>query len=132
MGQKIAIDTNILVRFLSGDDADQFEGVLRLFSSNTVWISNTVLIETEWVLRKPLGQSKESCVRAFETLLNLENLEFEDWATFEAVIKAYKIGMDFAETMHLYTANRNQLIFHSFDQSLVKNANMLGAKAELL
>ena len=132
MVQEIAVDTNVLVRFLSGDGAEQFQRAVELFSSNVVWVSNAVLIETEWVLRKPLAHSKEVCIHAFETLIDLENVEFEDWSAFDQVIQAYKIGMDFADAMHLYTANRNTRTLYSFDKILVKHAVTLSAKAQLL
>lgn len=131
MVQEIAIDTNILVRFLSGDDAEEFEQAVRLFSSNKVWISNTVLIETEWVLRKPLGHDRTECLHAFETLLMLENTHFENESVFSRSIKAYKIGMDFADAMHLYIANDHHLPLYTYDKALAKQANDLGANAQL-
>ena len=132
MVQEIAVDTNVLVRFLSGDDVKQYQRALALFSSNVVWISNTVLIETEWVLRNPLAQKKEACIHAFEILIDLENVEFEDWSTFDRAIQAYKCGMDFADAINLFSANRNALEFYSFDKGLVRQADSLHAKAQLV
>lgn len=47
----IAVDTNVIVRLLTNDDPHQTEKVARLMEGNSVFISKTVLLETEWVLR---------------------------------------------------------------------------------
>ena len=47
----VAIDTNVLVRLLTADDAAQHRVALKLFSSNEKYIPDSVVLETEWVLR---------------------------------------------------------------------------------
>jgi len=47
----IAIDTNIVVRFLTHDDAVQYKKAYKLFNEHDVFIADTVILETEWVLR---------------------------------------------------------------------------------
>ena len=47
----VAVDTNILVRFLVADEPEQARRARELFSLNTILIPTTVLLETEWVLR---------------------------------------------------------------------------------
>jgi len=44
-----AIDTNVLVRLLTRDDADQ-AGAADAFISKGAWVSHLVLAETFWVL----------------------------------------------------------------------------------
>jgi predicted nucleic-acid-binding protein len=46
-----AVDTNVIVRLLTRDDEAQFQKARKIFSSHDVFIPNTVLMETEWVLR---------------------------------------------------------------------------------
>ena len=46
-----AIDTNIIVRLLTGDDASQCQQARHIFESHEVFIPDTVILETEWVLR---------------------------------------------------------------------------------
>ena len=41
-----AIDSNVLVRFLTGDDPDQSQRALILFRDRAIWIAKTVLLET--------------------------------------------------------------------------------------
>jgi predicted nucleic-acid-binding protein len=47
----IAIDTNVLVRFLVDDDKTQAGIAEALIRANEIFLSRTVLLETEWVLR---------------------------------------------------------------------------------
>jgi len=46
-----AVDTNVLVRLLTGDDPKQTATVRSLFVAEPIWIAKTALIETGWVLR---------------------------------------------------------------------------------
>ena len=43
----LAVDTNILVRFLTNDDKKQAELARRAMRDNEIWLSKTVLLETE-------------------------------------------------------------------------------------
>ncbi|MDZ7967304.1 MAG: PIN domain-containing protein [Nostoc sp. DedSLP03] len=47
----IAVDTNIIVRFLTQDDELQFQKSKEIFQTQDIFISDTVILETEWVLR---------------------------------------------------------------------------------
>ncbi len=51
MESMIAVDTNILVRFLTRDDEQQYQKSLNLFQNFNIFIPDTVILETEWVLR---------------------------------------------------------------------------------
>ncbi len=46
-----AIDTKIVVRFLTHDNEDQYPKAYKLFKDRDVFIADTVILETEWVLR---------------------------------------------------------------------------------
>ena len=46
----VAIDTNIIVRLLTRDDESQYKKVLALFKKHDIFIADTVILETEWVL----------------------------------------------------------------------------------
>jgi predicted nucleic-acid-binding protein len=47
----IAVDTNIVVRLLTQDYEQQYNKSLALFQEQEIFIPDTVLLETEWVLR---------------------------------------------------------------------------------
>ncbi len=58
----IAVDTNVLVRLLTGDDPEQEAASRALFARQSIWIAKTVLLETAWVLRSLHG-FKEGAMR---------------------------------------------------------------------
>ncbi|WP_287265562.1 hypothetical protein [Moorena sp. SIO3A2] len=47
----IAVDTNVVVRLLTQDDQLQFNKSVEIFRKQEVFIADTVILETEWVLR---------------------------------------------------------------------------------
>jgi len=47
----ISIDTNVIVRLLTQDDPVQFKKSQELFKNHEIFITDTVVLETEWVLR---------------------------------------------------------------------------------
>ncbi|MFX8316487.1 PIN domain-containing protein, partial [Acinetobacter baumannii] len=55
-----AIDTNVIVRFLTADDATQAAVARRAIEAGDIFIPTTVLLETEWVLRSGYGFSSEA------------------------------------------------------------------------
>ena len=87
----LGIDTNVLVRFLVRDDEAQFEQARQLIKreiggKEAVFISQLVLLETEWVLRSRYGLKKPEIVAAFSSLLDTVELEFEDEPSIEEAV----------------------------------------------
>ena len=74
----IAVDTNILVRFLTNDDKKQAELARKTMRDNEIWLSKTVLLETEWVLRYSYDFDPGQILGGFRALLGLSNLQIED------------------------------------------------------
>jgi predicted nucleic-acid-binding protein len=73
----IAFDTNMLVRALVLDKPAQADVVRELMAANTVFISRTVLLETEWVLRARYKKTKDQLQGFFIALLASENAVVE-------------------------------------------------------
>lgn len=46
----IAVDTNIVVRLLTQDEEQQYNKILKLFQEQDIFIPDTAILETEWVL----------------------------------------------------------------------------------
>ena len=53
-----AVDTNLLVRLLTRDDEAQYRRAYTVFGSGPVLITDTVWLETEWVLRYAHGRGR--------------------------------------------------------------------------
>ncbi len=101
----IGVDTNVLVRFLVRDDEAQFERARRLIKRETgrgesVFISQLVLLETEWVLRSRYGVSKTAMIAALAALLEARELQFEDEPSVEEAVYVWKdCSAEFADCL---------------------------------
>ena len=51
MDKLISVDTNVIVRFLTEDDQQEFEKAKDLIKKNSIFVPTTVVLETDWVLR---------------------------------------------------------------------------------
>ncbi|HKM69718.1 MAG TPA: PIN domain-containing protein [Stellaceae bacterium] len=49
----LAVDTNVIVRYLTRDDVEQFAKSNALIRGEAVYVCTTVLIETEWHCAAP-------------------------------------------------------------------------------
>jgi predicted nucleic-acid-binding protein len=121
-----AVDTNVLVRLLTGDDPGQEAAAGRLFAAGPVWIAKTALLETGWVLRSLCGFEEGAIREAFKKLLGLENGHAEDEGAVAAALALTARGIELADAMHL-ASRPPGAAFVSFDQSFVRRARRAGA-----
>lgn len=120
----IAADTNVLVRFLINDDPDQNRRAKNLFDKNRIFISATVLLETEWVLRGAYGQTCARILESFQALLGMQGVAVEDAGRLAGALVWYESGLDFADALHLASASAAQT-FATFDRRLIRRAGKL-------
>jgi predicted nucleic-acid-binding protein len=121
----IAVDTNVLVRLLTGDEPKQEAAARRLFASETIWIAKTVLLETGWVLRSLYGFEESAIRDAFTKLLGLKNVYAEDASSVAAALALTVHGMELADALHL-SSRPPAAAFVSFDKSFVQRARRAG------
>ena len=120
-----AVDTNVIVRLLTGDDPKQAAVAKTLFASTEIWIAKTVLLETGWVLRSLYG-FEESVIRdAFGKLLGLKNVEVEDEPSVAAALALTAHGIELADALHL-SSKPAGAAFVSFDQAFIRRAKRAG------
>jgi predicted nucleic-acid-binding protein len=122
----IAVDTNVLVRLLTGDDPKQTAAARALFARESIWIAKTVLLETAWVLRSLYGFDEGAIRDAFRKLLGLENVQAEDESSVAAALALTAHGIEFADAMH-QGSRPPDVPFVSFDRSSVQRARRAGA-----
>jgi len=77
-----ALDTNILVRFITGDDSSQTDRVHELFRTaeerhEMLFVSLPVTLELIWVLVSTYEAPKAAIAEALQHLLGLPYLRFE-------------------------------------------------------
>jgi predicted nucleic-acid-binding protein len=126
----IAFDTNVLVRVLTNDDPAQARRAVKRLRTETVWISRTVLLEAEWVLRHAYGLDAPAVGRAFNILLGVPSIEVEDRAAVLRALDWHASGMDLADALHL-AASAAASAFISFDRDLARVATRAGAEPEV-
>jgi len=114
----LAVDTNVIVRYLTRDDAEQFAKASALISGEDVYVCTTVLLETEWVLRR------ERVIAALGAFAGLPRVTLEDPASIAKALDWTRRGMDFADALHLAKAQGCEA-FVSFDQRLAAAANVM-------
>lgn len=108
------------------DDPTQAESARSLFTSESVWIAKTVLLQTEWVLRTVYGFDPKIVVHGFRKLPGLPNVQVED---SHGVIIAFDLAahaLDFADTLDISSGPQGAA-FCSFDVRLVRRATRAGA-----
>lgn len=120
----LAIDTNVVVRYLTGDHPQQSRKAKVLIDSERVFIVSTVLLETEWVLRGVYGFTAVEIAKAFGALAGLPSVTLEDAAMTAKALEWTARGMDFADALHLAKSQGSEA-FVSFDRRFVRVAKEL-------
>ncbi len=120
----ISVDTNIVVRFLTGDDYSQFERAKELFKKKEIFIPLTVILECEWVLRYAYKFNISEINNAFKALLGLSNVACENSGTISQAIQWHEKKMDFADAIHLAKSQNCNLLL-TFDKKFIKIASKL-------
>ena len=120
----LAVDTNIIVRYLAADHPEQFAKASALIHGEDVYVSSTVLLETEWVLRRGYRFSRDQIKAALTAFAGLPRVTLEDAAVAAKALEWMRSGLDFADALHLAKAAGSDA-FVSFDQRFAAVANTL-------
>ena len=123
-----ALDTNVLARFFV-DDADDVQAAKQRPAavaalSARSFVSVTVLLELEWVLRGFYELSTRDISRVLRALASIEHVTLEDRGAVLVAVDAFDRGLDFADALHLARSSR-AAAFATFDQGLAKRAKRL-------
>jgi predicted nucleic-acid-binding protein len=122
----LAIDTNVIVRYLVDDDHEQFLRARRLIEGEPIFLANTVILECEWVLRSGYGFEAREFAAALRGLAGLPTARLESPQIAAVALSWHEQGMDFADALHLAGAQGCEA-FATFDRRLAKTAARLGA-----
>jgi predicted nucleic-acid-binding protein len=121
-----AVDTNVLVRLLTGDDPRQAASAKSLLASEPVWVAKTVLLETSWVLSRRYGFDENTIAGAFQNLLGVDNVHVEDESAVAAALALIAHGIELADALHL-ASRPSGASFVSFDRAFIRRAQRAGA-----
>ncbi len=117
----IAIDTNVLVRLLVSDNHAQSKASHMLFAAEDIFIPDTVLLETEWVLRAAFELSPADICTALRRVCGLSNVTVSDGQRVAQVIDWHEMGFDFADAFHLALGKEKNSL-KTFDADFIKKA----------
>lgn len=102
----IAVDTNVVVRFLMADDTQQAAQARELFAAEQVFIADTVILETAWVLGYSYELDKATIAAGLRRLFGLANVHVRDAAEVALALEWVGHGLDFADALHLAQSAR--------------------------
>lgn len=111
-------DTNVIVRLLTQDDVSQYQRAYATFQNEQILILDSVLMETEWVLRFAYEFNRDQIVTALRLLSGLPNVELNDPGAIAKAVSWHAHGMDFADALHVAKATKSDR-FVTFDRNLI-------------
>jgi predicted nucleic-acid-binding protein len=121
----IAVDTNVVVRLLTQDDAVQYQQSVKLFqTADMIFIPTTVILETAWVLRTLYGFKPEAICTALRKVLGLLNVQVDHGNQLALALQWHETGLDFSDALHLAQSQTCEALY-TFDQRFVKRATGL-------
>jgi predicted nucleic-acid-binding protein len=127
----IGVDTNVVVRLLVEDDAAQTRKSKAIFQEHVVFLSETVILETAWVLQKIYAFTPETIVAGLKQLFGLPNVYLKDPDVLKFALEWYEDGLDFADAMHLAQAS-NCTKMVTFDQRFARRAKLVSDRVVTL
>jgi predicted nucleic-acid-binding protein len=85
-----AVDTNVLVRLLTRDDARQVAAA-ETFVAGGAWVPYLAVAEATWVLASVYGRGAAAIATAVEMLLSHEHLTVQDAETVAAAVAQFRV-----------------------------------------
>ena len=121
---KIAVDTNILVRIITGDNADltaMAHKLIEQHGSKEIFVAYGVLLEVFFVLTKLYDLSQEVACAAIHDLMKIDQLSFEHEIAIRLALAKCKQGYSFADILFGEIASQKHLKMYTFDKGLKNN-----------
>ncbi len=124
----IGVDTNILVRFLTGDDAKQSSRVYAFFKNveeekKELFISSLVVLELVWVLESVYEIERIEILESIHSLIQMPIFHIENLTTIQNfILDAQHSKYDLSDLLIAQTAKTNgcEKVF-TFDKNVSKH-----------
>ena len=122
----IALDTNVLVRYLVCDDVQQADAARALLESLTAerpgYVCREVTVELVWVLERAYDLSRDRIAKILEELVATEGLVIEEANDVARAAFRYRaVGAGFADLMIKAAAERiGAHPLYSFDRKAAR------------
>ena len=129
----IALDTNVLARYYvaSSDAPSQKQSISAkklVESGKALFVSKTVVLELEWVLRGYYKSAADDVHQVLAHLLAMPNMTVEDRSAVELALAALADGFDFADALHHASARHCTSMATFDDKRFAKRALAQGWK----
>ena len=129
----IALDTNVLARYYvaSSDAPSQKQSAAArklLESGKSLFVSKTVVLELEWVLRGYYKSPPQDVLAVLTPLLGMPNLQVEDRVAVELATTALGDGFDFADALHHASSRHCSSVATFDDKKFARRASAKGWK----
>lgn len=111
-----AVDTNIILRFLTLDDPDQASLATDCIRGG-VYISHGVLMETEWALRSGYQWEAARINSELADLIAMECVEVDRADALRWALDRHRAGADWADMLHVI-ASTGYDAFVTFEKRL--------------
>ena len=116
----IAVDTNVLVRWILRDDEEQFQKS-RAIIAQPFFVSWTVILELAWVLGSHTGLDRARQADVLASTLDLPTLHVDRRDRLRWAIERYRHAGDVADLIHI-AASGDATPFVSFEKKLARQA----------
>jgi predicted nucleic-acid-binding protein len=130
-----AVDTNVLARFFIDDPDDAQATRQRPLAievlSGRAFVSLTVLLEFEWVMRGFYSMERRDITRVLRALVGIEHFTVEDRDGVLRALDAFDAGLDLADALHI-CRSEHTTAFTTFDRRLASRAARLALVAPVV
>jgi predicted nucleic-acid-binding protein len=117
-----AVDTNVLVRLMTRDDARQVAAA-EIFVASGAWVPHLAVAEATWVLASVYGRGPAAIATAVEMLLSHERLTVQDAETVAAAVAQFRVHprVGFSDCLLVEVARKaGHIPLGTFDRELGK------------
>ena len=117
-----AVDTNVLIRLVTRDDARQ-TAAAEAFVANGAWVSQLALAEATWVLTAVYDLDASAIATAVDMLLNHKNLTLQESEVVANALERFRKrpALGFSDCLMLEVARKaGHLPLGTFDRNLAK------------
>jgi predicted nucleic-acid-binding protein len=116
----IALDTNVLARWILHDDEAQFL-VAERFLFQPCWLSWTVLLELVWLLASHARLTRAQIADILDALTEMPTIHYDRPQNLRWAIERYRAGADIADMIHI-ASSWPVSAFASFEKTLARRA----------
>ena len=125
------IDTNIILRYLVGDDKDQYEKAKNIFKEGElgkrkIYIKAVVVAESCFVLESFYKKTKEEISVAMEVFISQKWLKVEDRKALLSMWPWFKGNLHFVDSYLLALSKAGNFKLVTFDEKLEKKSVTFG------